>query len=112
TKEPAFGLDALWIAESDREKAQLGGYTVVDLSTVITTHITETVRAHMHELLTRQETQHLIDQVAKDSPKLIEELIPNLLTLGQVQQMLVCLLREQISIRDLRTILETCADWA
>lgn len=112
TKEPAFGLDALWITAVDKERAQFAGYTVVDLATVITTHLTELVRGNMHELLGRQETQHLLDTVAKDHPKVIEELIPGLLTLGQVQQVLSHLLREQISIRDLRTILETIADWA
>lgn len=112
TKEPAFGLDALWISAVDKERAQFAGYTVVDQSTVITTHLTELVRGHMYELLGRQETQYLIDQVAKDAPKVVEELIPTLLTVGQVQQVLGHLLREQISIRDLRTILETLADWA
>ncbi|MBX7139234.1 MAG: flagellar biosynthesis protein FlhA [Oligoflexia bacterium] len=112
TKEPAFGLDALWIPEGDKEKAQFSGYTVVDLSTVVTTHLTEMLRANMDELIGRQEVQHLIDNIAKDAPKVIEELIPNLLTLGQVQQVLSLLLREQISVRDLRTILETLADWA
>lgn len=112
TKEPAFGLDALWINTVDKERAQFAGYTVVDQSTVITTHLTELIRGHMHELLGRQETQYLIDQVAKDSPKVVEELIPTLLTVGQVQQVLCHLLREQVSVRDLRTILETLADWA
>lgn len=112
TKEPAFGLDALWIPDSDKERAQIAGYTVVDPSTVITTHITELVRSHMHELLTRQETQYLLDTVAKDSPKLVEELVPALLTVAQVQQVLVHLLREGISIRDLKTILEVVGDWA
>ena len=112
TKEPAFGLDAIWINATDKERAQFSGYTVVDLSTVITTHLTEIVRAHMHELLGRQETQHLVDTVAKESPKLVEELIPTLLSLGQVQQVLSRLLREGVSIRDLRTILETLCDWA
>lgn len=112
TKEPAFGLDALWIAEGDKERAQFAGYTVVDLSTVITTHLTELVRANMHELVGRQEVQHLVDTLQKLAPKVVEELIPNLLTLGQVQRVLQLLLREQVSIKDLRTILETLADWA
>jgi flagellar biosynthesis protein FlhA len=112
TKEPAFGLDALWIAEHDKERAQFSGYTVVDLSTVITTHVTELLRNHLHELLSRQDTQHLVDTVAKGSPKVVEELIPSVLTLGQVQQVLIRLLREQVSIRDLKTILEVLADWA
>ncbi len=112
TKEPAFGLDALWIHDAEKEKAQFSGYTVVDLSTVVTTHITELVRGHAHELLGRQEVQNLLDNISKDSPKVVEELVPVLMTLGQLQQVLVQLLREQISIRDLRTILETIADWA
>lgn len=112
TKEPAFGLDALWIKATDKERAQFAGYTVVDLSTVVTTHLTELIRANMHELLGRQEVQHLLDNLAKDYPKVVEEVVPNQLTLGQVQQVLAHLLREQVSIRDLRTILETVADWA
>jgi flagellar biosynthesis protein FlhA len=112
TKEPAFGLDAMWISESDKERAQFSGYTVVDLSTVITTHITELIRSHMHELLGRQEVQHLIDNVAKQAPKVVEELIPTVMTVGAVQQVLVHLLREQVSIRDIRSVLETLADWA
>jgi flagellar biosynthesis protein FlhA len=112
TKEPAFGLDALWINEADKERAQFAGYTVVDLSTVVTTHLTELVKAHMHELLGRQETQYLLDNLQKEHPKVVEELVPSLLSLGQVQQILAHLLREQVSIRDLRTILESVADWA
>ncbi len=111
TKEPAFGLDALWIPEGEKERAQFSGYTVVDLSTVVTTHITEIVKANMHELLGRQETQLLLDHLAKDFPKVVEDLVPGLLSLGQVQQVLIRLLREEVSIRDLRTVLETLADW-
>lgn len=112
TKEPAFGLDALWIVESDKERAQLAGYTVVDLSTVITTHITELVRSNMHELLGRQEVQHLVDNLSKIAPKVVEELIPTVMTIGSVQQVLAHLLKEQVSIRDLRSVLEVLADWA
>lgn len=112
TKEPAFGLDALWIPEHDRERAQFTGYTVVDLTTVVATHLTELIRGHMHELLGRQEVQQLLDNVAKDSPKVVEELVPTQLNVGQVQQVLQALLREQVSIRDLKGILETLADWA
>ncbi|MEN9847106.1 MAG: hypothetical protein RIS36_2253 [Pseudomonadota bacterium] len=112
TKEPSFGLDALWIAEADKERAQFAGYTVVDLSTVVTTHITELVRSHMHELLGRQEVQHLVDNMQKQAPKVVEELIPGVMSIGAVQQVLANLLREQVSIRDLRTVLETLADWA
>lgn len=112
TKEPAFGLEALWIPDADKERAQFAGYTVVDLSTVITTHITELIRSHMHELLGRQETQQLIEKIQRDFPKVVEELIPGLLSVGQVQQVLRHLLREQVSIRDFKTILEVLADWA
>lgn len=112
TKEPAFGLDAIWINEGEKERAQFSGYTVVDLPTVIVTHLTELVRSNMHEMLGRQDTQHLLDTMAKDHPKVVEELVPSQLSLGQVQQVLQHLLREQISIRDLRTVLETLADWA
>jgi flagellar biosynthesis protein FlhA len=112
TKEPAFGLEALWIAESQKEAAQFSGYTVVDLATVVTTHLTEMVRSNMHELLGRQDTQYLLDTVQKDNPKVVEELVPKELSLGQLQQVLALLLREQIGIRDLKTILETLADWA
>ena len=112
TKEPSFGLDALWISENDKERAQFSGYTVVDLSTVVTTHITELVRSHMSELLGRQEVQHLIDNLQKVYPKEVEELIPGVMSVGAVQQVLAHLLREQVSIRDLRTVLETLADWA
>lgn len=111
TREPAFGLDAIWINDSDKERAQFAGYTVVDLSTVITTHLTELIRVNMNELLGRQEVQHLLDNISKEDPKLVEELIPGVLAVGQVQQVLALLLREEISIRDLKTVLETLADW-
>lgn len=112
TKEPAFGLPAIWVEEKDKEKAQMMGYTVVNLATVVATHMSELIKTHMHEFLMRQETQALIDTLAKEHPKVVEELIPNLLTLGGVQKVLQNLLRERISIRDLLTILETLADYA
>jgi len=112
TKEPAFGLEAKWIPGHERERAQFSGYTVVDHPTIITTHLTEMLRSNLHELLGRQETQHLLDTVAKLAPKVVEELVPGLLSVGQVQRVLAQLLREQVSIRDLRTILEVIADWA
>ncbi len=112
TKEPAFGLDAIWITATDKERAQFSGYTVVDHSTVVITHLTEIIRANLHELLGRQEVQHLLDNTAKVYPKVVEELVPNIMTVGQVQRVLANLLREQISVRDFRTILETLADWA
>ncbi len=112
TKEPTFGLPAVWVPVSAKQEAQIAGYTVVDPATVITTHIKETIKRHGHELLGRQEAQALLDKFKESNPKVIEELIPNLLTLGKVQRVLQNLLKEQISIRDLRTILEQLADFA
>jgi flagellar biosynthesis protein FlhA len=112
TTEPAFGLPAYWIGENDKEQAQFAGYTIVDLTTVIITHLTEVIKAHIHELLSREEVQTLLNRFARDYPKVVEELVPNLLTLGGVQKVLQNLLREQLSIRDLLTILETLADYA
>ncbi len=110
TKEPAFGLPAIWITEDQREQAQIAGYTVVDCTTVIATHISEVIKQHAQELLGRQEVQNLLDNLAKSYPKLVEELIPNILNLGLIMRVLQNLLREGVSIRDLRTILETLAD--
>lgn len=112
TKEPAFGLDALWISQINREKAELSGYTVVDLPTVIATHITEMIRTHAHELLGRQEASQLIENFKKTHPKVVEDLIPEALSLGGVVKVLQNLLKEQISIRNLLTIFETLADEA
>ena len=112
TTEPAFGLPALWIAERDRERAQFAGYTVVDLPTALATHLTEVLRSHARELLGRQEVQGLLDNLAKRHPKVVEELVPSLLSLGKVQKVLQNLLDEDISIRDLQTVLEVLADWA
>ena len=112
TREPAFGLEALWVAAQDRERAQLAGYTVVDPATVVITHLTEVIRRHAHELLGRQEVQQLLDAVAKTRPKVVEELVPQQLTVGGVQKVLQNLLRESVSIRDLVTVLETLADHA
>jgi flagellar biosynthesis protein FlhA len=111
TREPAFNLPALWIPHSRKEEAQFAGYSVVDLSTVIATHLTEVIKAHADELLGRQEVQGLLDNLAKTSPKAVEELNSQL-TLGQVQKVLQNLLRERVSIRDLLTIAETLADYA
>jgi len=110
TVEPTFGLKAYWVTEANREKAKTAGYTVVDTATVITTHIKEIIRQHSHELLDRQETSNLVDNLKETNPKVVEELIPSVLTLGQVQKVLGNLLKEGISIRDLKTILETLAD--
>ncbi|ADQ05372.1 flagellar biosynthesis protein FlhA [Caldicellulosiruptor owensensis OL] len=112
TKEPAFGLDALWISSSLKEKAEMAGYTVVDLPSVIATHLTEIIRRYAHELLTRQDVQKLIDNVKEVNPVVVDELIPKLMTVGEVQKVLANLLKERISIRDMVTILETLADWA
>lgn len=112
TQEPAFGLQAFWIPEEERENAQFLGYTIVDPATVITTHLTEVIKTISHELLGRQESQHLIDNLATTYPKVVEELIPNLMSLGNVQKVLQNLLKERVSIFDLRTILETLADYA
>jgi flagellar biosynthesis protein FlhA len=112
TKDPAFGLPALWIAESRQEKALKSGYTVIDLSTVVATHLTELFKKHAHELLDRQTVQLFIDHIAESQPKLIEELTPNPLSIGTIQKVLQNLIREQVSIRDIQTIFETMADHA
>lgn len=110
TKEPVFNLDAYWISEKDRETYIADGFTVVDHATVIATHLTEIVRNNAHELLTRQETQKLVDNVAPTHQKVIEEISQNQINIGVVQKVLQNLLREQVSIRDLITILEAIAD--
>jgi flagellar biosynthesis protein FlhA len=110
TKEPAFGLPAFWIEESAVENAQLAGYMVVDTATVIGTHITELVRAHSWELLTRTETQKMMDNVSRTYPKIVEELVPANLTLGAVQRVLQNLLREKVPIRDIMSIFESLLD--
>ena len=112
TQEPTFGLPSIWINTSAKQEAQMAGYTVVDPATVITTHIKETIKRNAQELLGRQEVQTLLDKFKETNPKVVEELVPNLMTLGKVQKVLQNLLREQISIRDLRTILESLADFA
>ncbi len=112
TKEPAFGLDALWVSPNRKEEAEMAGYTVVDLPTVMATHLTEIIRTHAHELLGRQEASILVENFKKTHPKVVEELIPDQLSLGSVVRVLQGLLKEQISIRDLLTIFETLADEA
>ncbi len=112
TREPAFGLDAMWITPRQKEEATFAGYTVVDLSTVIATHLTELVRSHAGELLGRTELQATLDHVKATNPKVIEDLIPNLLTTGAILKVLKNLLREGVSIRDMRTILEALAEHA
>jgi flagellar biosynthesis protein FlhA len=112
TKEPAFGLDALWITARQKDDATFAGYTVVDLSTVIATHLTELVRSHSQELLGRQELQALLEALKQNAPKVVEEVVPNLLSTGTILKVLKNLLREGVSIRDLRTILEALAEAA
>ena len=112
TFEPSFHLPAIWITESQRERAESLGYTVVDPPSIIATHLTEVIRNHIAELLTRQDVQNLIDNVKESNPVLVEELVPKLLGIGEVQKVLQNLLSEGISIRDLLTIFETLADHA
>ncbi len=112
TTEPAFGLPALWIADDQRTPAEQRNYTVVEATSVLSTHLTETIKRHADELLTRHEVNHLLDNVKERSPKLIEELIPQVIKPGEIQKVLQLLLRERIPIRDLETILETLGDWA
>src|SRR5271163_602809 len=112
TNEPAFGASALWIVPGLQEQALSTGYAVVDQTSVLATHIAEIVRQYAHELLTRQETKRLLDALAETHPKLVDELVPRLLTLGETQKVLQQLLREQVSIRDLTSILETLLDTA
>jgi flagellar biosynthesis protein FlhA len=110
-KEPVFGLPALWIPEKRKEEAHFSGYTVVDISTIMATHLTEILKSHADELLGRQDVQKLLDRLAQNHPKAVEELTPNNLSLGVVQRVLQNLLRERVSIRDLLTIVETLADY-
>lgn len=112
TFEPSFHLPALWITESQRERAESLGYTVVDPPSIIATHLTEVIRSHVDELLTKQDVQNLINNVKESNPVLVDELIPKLLGIGEIQKVLQNLLREGISIRDLLTILETLSDHA
>ncbi|MDH5561120.1 MAG: flagellar biosynthesis protein FlhA [Deltaproteobacteria bacterium] len=112
TVEPAFGLPAVWITEDDREKAQIAGYTVVDIPTVVSTHLTEIIKLHSYEFLGRQEVQKLLDKVSETEPKLVEEMIPDLLSLGTIQRVMQGLLKENVSVRDINSILEVLMDVA
>lgn len=112
TTEPAFNLPAIWIPPEREEDAKFAGYTVVDNSTVVATHLTEIIRNNAADLLGRQEVQQLLDNLSKSYPKAVDELVPSLLSLGQVQKVLQNLLNERISVRDLLTIVETLADYA
>lgn len=111
TTEPAFGLPALWIGEDMKEKAELSGYTVVDAPSVVATHLTEVIKKHSYELLGRQETKALIEKVKENYPAIVEELVPQVMTIGDIQKVLTNLLREKVSIRNLATIFETLADY-
>jgi len=112
TKDPAFGLPAVWIESGLREQAHSLGYTVVDAGTVVATHLNHVILSHAAELLGRQETQALLDHIAKDAPKLIEDLVPKQISLSVVQRVLQNLLEEGVNIRDMRTIIETLAEYA
>jgi flagellar biosynthesis protein FlhA len=112
TTEPAFGLPAYWIAESQRQQAELLNYTVVEATAVLATHLTELIKSHAFELLTRQETKHLIDNLKARVPALVEEVIPTQIKPGELQRVCQNLLRERVPVRDLETILETLGDYA
>lgn len=112
TTEPVFGLPAVWISENQKERAELNGYTVIDSLSVLVTHLTEVVKSHAHEILSRQDVQVLLDNIKADYPAVVEGLVPNLITLGGVQRALQNLLRERVSIRNLVAIIETLADYA
>nr|HOP41822.1 FHIPEP family type III secretion protein [Geobacteraceae bacterium] len=111
TTEPVFGLPAVWIKSAQKEHAQINGYTVVDSTTIMATHISEIIKKHAHELVGRQELQQLLDNIAATYPKVVDELVPSLLSLGTVLKVVHNLLKEHVSIRDLRTILEILADY-
>jgi flagellar biosynthesis protein FlhA len=111
TTEPAFGLQAIWVSAQDRDRAERMGYTIVEPSAVLATHLTELITTHAPELLSRQDVQNLVNVVRESASTVVEELIPNILTLGEVQKVLQNLLRERVSIRNLETILEVLADF-
>ena len=112
TIEPAFGMPALWVNDSMKEEAELAGYAIVDPPSVVSTHLTEVIKRHAHELIGRQEVKTLVENVREATPAVVEELIPNLMTIGEVQKVLMKLLKEKVSIRNLLIILETLADYA
>ena len=111
TKEPAFGLEATWIERSQRDKAESANWTVVDATSVLATHLSELVRTHADELLTREEVSNLLAQLKQKTPKLVEDLIPGVVKPSDLQKILQALLRERVAIRDLETIIETLAEW-
>ncbi len=110
-REPAFGLEAIWIEPDQRQRAETLNYTVVDATSVLATHLTELIKQHADELLSRQEVNHLLDQLRQTSPKLVEEAIPGVIKPGELQKVMQNLLRERVPVRDLETIVETLADW-
>ena len=110
TIEPTFGIEALWINKDQREEAEIKGFTVVDPTTVMVTHLTETIKSHCHELLGRQETKLILDAVKEKYSTVVEELVPDLMTIGEIQKVLQGLLKEKVPIKDMVTILETLAD--
>jgi flagellar biosynthesis protein FlhA len=112
TTEPAFGLPAVWINESQKERAEMMGYTVVDPPSIIATHLTEIIKSFAHELLGRQDVQKLVDNLKENYPALVDEIVPKLLSIGDIQKVLSNLLKEGVSIRDMVTIMETLADYA
>lgn len=112
TTEPAFGLSALWVDSANRERAEYAGYTVVDPPAILATHLTEIIREHAHELLGRQEVKALLDGAREDYSAVVDELMPDLLSIGEIQKVLQNLLREGVPIRNMVTILETLADMA
>ncbi|MEM7168393.1 MAG: flagellar biosynthesis protein FlhA [Planctomycetota bacterium] len=112
TKEPAFGIDAVWITEDNKGRAEAIGYTVVDVTSVLATHLTETIRDHASELLTREEVARLLDKLKEEAPSLVQEVVPDVLKAGEIQKVLQNLLKEKVSIRDQEAILECLADWA
>ncbi len=112
TIEPAFGMPALWVDEDMKEEAEMAGYAIVDPPSVVSTHLTEIIKRHAHELVGRQEVKSLIENIRESSPAVVEELIPNLMSIGEVQKVLMKLLKEKVSIRNLLVVLETLADYA
>ena len=111
TQEPAFGLQAMWVSRANRDKAERLGYTLVEPSAVMATHLTELILMHSDELVTREDVQRLVENIKSTSKTVVDELIPNVLTLGEVQKVLHLLLRERVSIRNLEVILEVLADY-
>jgi flagellar biosynthesis protein FlhA len=112
TIEPAFGLPAVWVSEDQKERAEMLGYTVVDPPSIVATHLTEVVKAHAHELLGRQDVQKLVDNIKESYPALVDDVVPKMLSIGEMQKVLANLLKENVSIRDMVTIMETLADYA